>query len=95
MEDFRREGDSFVLGQEGKEIRARIDFHRSPDSTIVIDHTEVSSKLQGQGVGALLVGMVVALARKEGVRIVPVCSYARKILAKGVEYADVYMDDHS
>ncbi len=95
MEDFRREGDSFVLGEDGKEITARIDFHRSPDSTIVIDHTEVARQHQGQGVGLLLVDMVVALARKEGAKIVPVCGYAKKILSKGAEYADVLKADHS
>lgn len=90
MEDFRRVGDSFVLGEEGKETLGRIDFHRDQNHGIVIDHTEVSSKLQGQGIGGLLVGMVVALARKEGVMIIPACPYARKILSKGVEYADVF-----
>ncbi len=91
MEVLKRVGETFVLEGEGGAVVAGIAFHRSPENAIIIDHTEVSDSLKGQGVGARLVEAVVVLARMEKVGIIPACPYARKVLARGDGYADVLM----
>ena len=58
------------------------------DSTWVITHTGVRPEFGGRGIARKLVDKVVEAARERKVRILPVCSYAVKVLA-GEEYADV------
>lgn len=56
---------------------------------MVINHTGVREALQGQGVARRLVDAAVAAARAEGLKIQPVCSYARKVLHGSPDFEDV------
>ncbi len=89
MADIRKGADSFFVGEDPGERLAEIAFRREEGGRIVIDHTSVSDGLKGRGVGAELVEAVVGLARAEGAMIRPVCPYARKLMLKTPEYADV------
>ena len=52
--------------------------------TIIVDHTGVESYFGGKGYGRLLIG-----ARREGLKIVPVCSFVRKSFERDASLADV------
>lgn len=81
--------DQFYLENDGKKT-ALIAYHRGADNKIIIDHTEVDASFKGQGVGQKLVQQVVALARKEQVKILPMCPFAKAVMEKNrSEYADV------
>lgn len=54
-----------------------------------LDHTFVNENYGGQGIAAKLVAEVVDRAREAKVKILPVCSYAKKEFAKKAEYSDV------
>ena len=45
-----------------------------------IPHTEVDPAYGGQGIARKLVLCVAEQAKKEGVRVFPTCSYAKKVL---------------
>jgi predicted GNAT family acetyltransferase len=49
----------------------------------------VSKKLAGMGIGNQLVKQGVEYARTFGMKILPICPFARSILKKSTEYADV------
>ncbi len=51
----------------------------SGDSWLIV-HTEVLPAFGGQGIARKLVEMVDEAAHDEGVDVVPVCSYAQKVL---------------
>lgn len=55
----------------------------------IIDHTEVSDVLKGTGAGKKLVAAAVEWARREGMHIVPVCSFAKTVFDRTPEYHDV------
>ncbi len=46
----------------------------------LITHTEVSPEFGGQGIARKLVLMVAEEAQEQGVQVVPICSYAVKVL---------------
>jgi len=56
-----------------------------------IDHTFVEPELRGQNVAESLVQTIVHQARKEDVKINPVCSFAKKELTKNKEYQDILL----
>lgn len=62
-------------------------FTRS-DSRWVIEHTEVDPLYNGSGIAGKLVDEVARNARETGVKILPLCSYARKRMQKP-EYSDL------
>lgn len=49
----------------------------------------MAKSLAGKGVGKELVLAAVQFARREKARIIPICSYAKKVLERTDEYADV------
>lgn len=50
----------------------------------------VREELSGQGVAQQLVDRVVEKARQDGLKIVPVCPYAKKRFLEHEQYADVW-----
>lgn len=54
-----------------------------------IMHTGVSPEYGGQGIAKMLVLRVIEEARKKGAKIVPICSYAQKMMLDKEEYQDV------
>ena len=59
------------------------------DGRLVIPHVEAPVALRGTGAAGRLMEGVVAHARAEGVKIVPVCSYAAAWLRRHREHADL------
>ena len=58
----------------------------------IITHTEVDSAYGGQGIARRLIEEIIAEARHTGKKIVPVCSYAEKMMRGREEYTDVLAD---
>ena len=56
---------------------------------MIIDHTRVFEGFEGQGIARQIVMAAVDFARQNARTIIPVCSYARKVLTRTEEYKDV------
>jgi uncharacterized protein len=85
-----------VRGQEGafyiqqdEDILAEMTYKLNGEKTMVIDHTEVDESLRGKNVGYELVRHAVEFARSEGLKIIPVCEFAKSVLEKEEEFKDV------
>jgi predicted GNAT family acetyltransferase len=84
------EGDSggrFHVTVEGHE--AEMTYSKAGASVMIIDHTGVPEALGGRGVGLELVGAGIALARERGLKIMPLCSFAKAQFDKHPEWKDV------
>jgi len=80
------------MAEDGREV-AEITFQPVDEHTIRIDHTYVSEEFRGEKIGDQLVKAVVELARKEGKRIVPACSFALIQFKRHKDYKDVWHRD--
>jgi len=60
------------------------------DHKFIIDHTEVYADFSGKGVGKALVMAAVAYARENGVKILPLCPFAKKVFERTPEIEDVW-----
>lgn len=78
----------FFVGQEGA-ILAEMVYHISGSGKMVIEHTEVDDSLAGKGVGKQLVKTAVDYARKQNIKIIPLCPFAKSVLDKMKEWQDV------
>lgn len=88
QEQFKEDEGLFFIRQE-KETLAEMHVRKRGTDRIIIEHTDVSEKLKGQGVGKLLVNHAVEFARKNNLKIVPLCPFAKAVLMKSKEYEDV------
>ena len=64
-------------------------YQRTTPERMIIDHTRVFEGFEGQGIARQLVMAAVDFARQNNRTIIPVCSYARKVLTRTDEYRDV------
>ena len=53
-----------------------------------ITHTVVDEKFNGQGIAKKLVLKIVDEARKSGVKLIPICSYAKRLIEGNEEFKD-------
>lgn len=80
---------TFYVESEGQQVAMMTYSHAGPKN-IIIDHTEVSDKLKGQGVGYKLVEAAVDYMRKNGLKAIPLCPFANAVFKKmGDKYSDV------
>ena len=54
-----------------------------------IFHTEVNSDYKGQGIAKRLLDVIVNEARNKKIKIIPECSYAKKVMIGNDNYNDV------
>ena len=80
----------FFINDEQQEKIAHMSYIMDNAATMRIDHTVVSEKLAGQGIGKKLVHAGVVFAQKHGYKIVPQCTYALSVMQKTPEYAVVW-----
>lgn len=77
------------LIEENNERLGEMTYTKAGDNLIIIDHTEVSDKLRGQGAGKKLVLAAVTHARKNNLKILPLCPFAKATFDRTPEIHDV------
>ncbi len=89
MKDIKKNENKFFLGNDPEHPDAALIFSLREGGIISIDSTFVSPALKGQGIGRRLIEKVAEYARKKNMKIVPVCSYAKKVMSEEERYADI------
>lgn len=79
---------AFFVEEKGQRL-ANMTFSKAGADRIIIDHTEVSDVFRGKNVGKQLVSAAVEYARKNNIKIVPLCPFAKSVFARVKEYQDV------
>lgn len=71
------------------ETVAEIVYSKGGDKTLIIEHTEVAEDLRDQNIGYELVHKTADYARKHGLKISPVCPFAKAVFDKKPEWKDL------
>jgi hypothetical protein len=79
---------AFLIEQEHERL-AEMTYSKAGDNMIIIDHTDVSDNLRGQGAGKQLVMKAVEYARSNNIKILPLCPFAKSVFDKTPEIGDV------
>jgi len=77
-----------VVAYDHQKVIGEVTFSPSPTLWIA-DHTEVDPSYKGQRIGNQMVQKLVEEARKEGVKILPLCPFAAAEFKKNPSYGDV------
>ena len=94
MSDIIREkaksGGRFVTIVDG--VEAELTYSKMESSgNIIADHTGVPAAIGGRGVGKDLVKFMIADARENGFKIMPLCPFVRREYSKHPEWSDVML----
>jgi len=68
---------------------AEMTYSRAGETTLIIDHTGVPDALRGKGLGEALVQRGVEDAREQGLKIIPLCPFAKEQIQRHAEWQDV------
>lgn len=87
-----------IIFEEDKKRAAAYDGYKNigestyskSDKIWIIDHTQVDDDYRGQNIAAKLVAKVVDNARKQNVRIMPLCPFAKREFERKQEYKDIW-----
>jgi predicted GNAT family acetyltransferase len=80
---------SFYIERDGERV-AEQTYSKMPDGkTAIIDHTEVAQSLRGQGIARKLTLGAVEWARASGVKIIPICPFAKAVFDRDPDLRDV------
>lgn len=80
---------AFYFERDGERL-AKMTYSRATPTLVIIDHTEVSDVLKGQGMGRQLLDALVAWARETGTKVMATCPYALGQFKKDESIRDVF-----
>ena len=78
----------YVIRFEGG-LEAEMTFRKMDETTIAIDHTYTPPPLRGKNIAFSLIERGIADARRDGIKIVPQCSYAVLQFQRHPDWADL------
>jgi predicted GNAT family acetyltransferase len=80
------ERSRFELEEQGELAFAN---YRRVDGKLVLPHVEAAPALRGTGAAGRLMEGVLAVARAEGLKVVPLCSYAAAYIRRHSRHQDL------
>ena len=83
------ENNQQSLAFDGDKQIGECQYSVNKEGKWVIMHTGVRQEYNGRGIAKRLVEQVIEAARERGVKIIPVCSYAQRMMCGKDEYKDV------
>ncbi len=87
--EIKEEKNRFALyNDEGNEI-GEMTWSNAGDELIIIDHTFVDPAYRGKSYAEKLVKAGVEKARRDNLKILPLCPFAKKEFNEKPEYGDV------
>ncbi len=89
IQHTQQDQDGTFFIEKNGDIVAEMTYYLKGENTIVIDHTEVDESLRGRNIGFELVKKGAEYARKQNLKIVPLCEFAKSVFNKKEELRDV------
>ena len=75
--------------EEGAKRFGEMVYVMAGQKKMIIEHTEVDESLKGQGIGLKLLNELVEYVRKEEIKVIPLCPFAKAMFQKKEELRDV------
>lgn len=88
-EQIDNENKGYFKAVENGTEAGRMTYSRAGKTKIIIDHTEVGQEYGGRGVGKKMVMAAVDYARKNNIKILPLCPFAKSVFDRMEEIRDV------
>lgn len=74
---------------DGVDGEAELTFSRAGEKLVIADHTFAPDTMRGTGAAKAMVDRLIADARSEGFKVMPLCPYVKAQFQKNPSWADV------
>jgi predicted GNAT family acetyltransferase len=74
---------------DGLEGEAELTFSRASPKLVIADHTFAPESMRGTGAAKAMVDRLIADARAEGFKIMPLCPYVKGQFERHPDWADI------
>ena len=88
MIEVKQTGETFDLLYDGQKA-GFLEYNKKAEGILEITHTEVDEEYGGKGLGKELVKAAVEEAKKNNMKIISLCPYAKKTIERTTEFKDV------
>ena len=88
-QETENKGRFFI--NEGNKTIAEMTYSKAGEHKFIIDHTEVDDDYRGKNLGLKLVSSAVEYARKNQMKTMPLCPFAKRVFDKKAEFSDVLL----
>jgi predicted GNAT family acetyltransferase len=79
---------AFFEGEKAGFVNCEYD---EKSKVLTLKHTVTLPPFRGKGIARAMIDYAVGFARKNGMKIIPVCSYAQAVFEKEPSYSDVLL----
>jgi uncharacterized protein len=79
----------FFSAIDGETEAGRMSYTFAGETRMILDHTEVNDAYRGQNIGKRILMELVAYARENKIKIIPLCPFAKSVFNKVEEIRDV------
>jgi len=86
--EFDGKKGAFFVEKDAKHA-AEMVYVMAGSKKMIIEHTEVDDSMKGLGIGVKLLNSLVDYVRAEGIKVIPLCPFAKAMFQKKVEIRDV------
>ena len=86
LEETKTKGAVFY--EENNSRLAEMTYSIAAPDLIIIDHTDVDDSLRGRGVGKMLLLKIIDHTRANGIKIIPLCPFAKSVFNKDESLRD-------
>ncbi|TNE73373.1 N-acetyltransferase [bacterium] len=83
------ETKGFFEYKKDEVLMGEISYSKVGSNLIIIDHTFVDPSLRGTGTGRALVKEVIDFAKKNDLKVIPLCPFANSIIKREPEFQSV------
>ncbi|MBB6120788.1 GNAT family N-acetyltransferase [Nocardiopsis algeriensis] len=73
----------------GGEVVGFSAYHQIEDGVLALPHVEVDRAVEGRGVASTLMRESLDDIRRRGLKVVPICPFAKEFVKRNPEYADL------
>lgn len=85
----KEENKGAFIAKENDVKAGEMTYSKAGEDKFIIDHTEVNPEFNGKGVGKQMVLAAVEYARENGIKILPLCPFAKATFDKNKDIQDV------
>ena len=88
LREQNENGGQFLIRNEEGEKVGSLHYTLFGSGRLIIQHTEVSREMKGTGASGKLVEAAAEYARSSGIKIIPICPFAKSYMHKRREAFD-------
>lgn len=78
--------NSRIEAKLDSEIIGLIDYELSDDKIMIVPHTEVNTKYEGQGIAGAMTKELLEFAEASAYKVLPICPYTKTYIDRHPEY---------